>query len=119
MFLSTLYYILIFDWPGPMIVRCAAESRLLCHGRSTQNLKTYGMGTQIMTGPIELPRRRAHEAFLAFLISLMGVLVLIFVVLNILLPFMVARPSIRIAAMEDAVRLGKMDAKTDAADSHQ
>jgi len=64
------------------------------------------VGAQVVTVPMEVPVQNADRALKAFLISLAGVFVLVFVVLNIMLSWMIVRPIRRMSQAADQVSTG-------------
>lgn len=64
------------------------------------------IGAQVVTVPMEVPVQNADRALKAFLISLAGVFVLVFVVLNIMLSWMIVRPIRRMSQAADQVSTG-------------
>lgn len=64
---------------------------------------------QIVSAPMQLPIRRANQAFVAFMISLASVFVVLLVALNAMVILLVTRPVNRLANMADEVSLGNMD----------
>jgi protein-histidine pros-kinase len=68
------------------------------------------VGAQIVSVPTAVPLARAQRAFVAFMASLAGVLVVIGVILNVLLWRMFIRPVTQISALADRVSLGELEA---------
>jgi HAMP domain-containing protein len=68
------------------------------------------IGAQIVSVPMSVPIHRANETFRSFMLSLTGVFVAAFVLLNVMLHAMVIRPVTRLAALADQVSLGNFDA---------
>jgi len=68
------------------------------------------VGAQIVTVPTDVPLARAKKAFVTFMTSLIGVLVLIGLFLNLLLWWMFIRPVTRISALADRISLGELEA---------
>jgi protein-histidine pros-kinase len=68
------------------------------------------VGAQVVSVPTAVPLARAQKAFVAFMGSLAGVLVVIGVILNVLLWRMFIRPVTRISALADRVSMGELDA---------
>jgi HAMP domain-containing protein len=68
------------------------------------------VGAQIVSIPTEVAFARANKAFVTFMGSLVGVLVLIGVILNLLLWMMFIRPVSRISALADRISLGELEA---------
>jgi HAMP domain-containing protein len=68
------------------------------------------VGAQIVSVPTEVPVQRANNAFKIFMLSLGGVFLFIFVVLNLMLTLIVIRPVTRLSKIADEISLGNMDA---------
>ncbi|WP_137937476.1 DUF3365 domain-containing protein [Chitinivorax sp. B] len=68
------------------------------------------VGAQVVTVPSDVPLQRANQAFQMFMLSLTGVFLFIFVVLNLMLYKMVIRPVTRLSKLADEVSLGNLDA---------
>jgi len=104
----------------PITIR--TEACLSCHNTSydaPQALtRTYGttngfgwklnetIGAQILSVPMALPLKVAHDSYVTSLIILVLVFAVVFVVLNLLLHFLVIAPVKRVSAMAEAVSLG-------------
>lgn len=100
-------------------------SCLACHGLSKNApptlVKTYGasngfgwkineiIGAQIVSVPMELPFMHAKAALETFMLSLVGVFLVISVFLNILLHYLVIKPVRAISAKAEEVSLGALD----------
>jgi HAMP domain-containing protein len=67
------------------------------------------IGAQIVSVPMAVPFRLAHDAYVTFLIILVATFAIVFVVLNLLLHYLVIAPVKRVSAMADAVSLGAED----------
>ena len=67
------------------------------------------IGAQLVSVPMTLPMDRADTAFLAFLGSLGGIFLALFVVLNVMLMVIVVSRVTKLAALADDVSLGKLD----------
>ncbi len=67
------------------------------------------VGAQIVSVPMALPVRNANRAFLAFMASLAGVFILLFVILNVMLSTLVIRPIARMSEAADRISTGEMD----------
>jgi len=67
------------------------------------------VGAQIVSVPTDVPFARANRAFLTFMGSLIGVLLLIGLILNLLLWRMFIRPVTRISALADRISLGELE----------
>jgi HAMP domain-containing protein len=99
------------------------EACLACHGvpaaapaalaRSYGTANGFGwklnetIGAQVLSVPMEVPLKLAHDAYVTFLIVLVGVFFVVFVVLNLLLHYLVIVPVRRVSAMAEAVSLGE------------
>ncbi len=68
------------------------------------------IGAQVVSVPMAVPIARATESFRAFMLSLLGVFVLIIALLNVMLYFVVTRRVTRLAKIANQVSLGNMDA---------
>ena len=68
------------------------------------------IGAQVVSVPMSVPIKRADEAFRTFMLSLAGVFVVTFALLNAMLHLMVIRRVTRLSAIADQVSLGNMDA---------
>ncbi|HLX28568.1 MAG TPA: DUF3365 domain-containing protein [Casimicrobiaceae bacterium] len=68
------------------------------------------IGAQVVSVPMSVPIRRANETFRTFMLSLAGVFLVTFVLLNVMLHLMVIRRVMRLSAVADQVSLGNMDA---------
>jgi protein-histidine pros-kinase len=104
----------------PITVR--SEACLTCHSTpydAPQALtRTYGtvngygwklnetIGAQILSVPMALPLKVAHDSYVTFLVILVLVFAVVFVVLNLLLHFLVIAPVKRVSSMAEAVSLG-------------
>jgi len=67
------------------------------------------VGAQVVTVPMDVPVQNADRALKAFLISLAGVFLLVFVVLNIMLSWMIVRPIRKMSQAADQVSTGDFD----------
>jgi HAMP domain-containing protein len=67
------------------------------------------VGAQIISVPMRVPLAHAHQTFLYFLGGLAFVFLVIMVALNILMRLVIVKPASEIAAMANAVSLGKTD----------
>ncbi len=67
------------------------------------------IGAQVVSVPTRVPLVRASQAFNYFMLSLTGVVLFIFVALNLMLSSIVIRPVTRLAALADRVSLGEPD----------
>jgi HAMP domain-containing protein len=68
------------------------------------------VGAQIVSVPTDVALARANKAFVAFMGSLIAVLVTIGLILNILLWRMFIRPVSRLSALADRISLGELEA---------
>ena len=68
------------------------------------------IGAQVVSVPMSVPIRRADATFRTFMLSLAGVFVVTFVLLNAMLHVMVIRRVTRLSAIADQVSLGNLDA---------
>ena len=68
------------------------------------------VGAQVVSVPTDVPLSRAKKAFVTFMGSLVGVLVVIGLILNVLLWWMFIRPVTRISALADRISLGELEA---------
>src|ERR1700704_1216352 len=110
----------------PITIR--SEACLTCHSTpydAPQALtRTYGtvngygwklnetIGAQILSVPMALPLKVAHESYVTSLIILIVVFAVVFVVLNLLLHYLVITPVKRVSAMAEAVSLGDENAES-------
>ena len=106
-------------------IRIKDQSCLMCHSTPDaaprSMVKLYGeangfgwkhqevVGAQIVSVPMTVPLARAEEAFRTFMVSMVGVFVLAFVVLNAVLSVVVVRPIIRMSRAADRVSTGDFD----------
>jgi protein-histidine pros-kinase len=67
------------------------------------------IGAQVVTVPMEVPVMNADRALKTFLISLAGVFLLVFVVLNIMLSWLIVRPIRKMSQAADQVSTGDFD----------
>jgi protein-histidine pros-kinase len=68
------------------------------------------IGAQVVSVPMSVPIKRANETFRTFMLSLAGVFLVTFVLLNVMLHLMVIRRVMRLSAVADQVSLGNMEA---------
>jgi methyl-accepting chemotaxis protein len=106
-------------------IQIANAACLSCHSvpaaAPASMLKLYGeangfgwkhneiIGAQVVTVPMEVPILNADRALKTFLISLAGVFLLVFVVLNIMLSWMIVRPIRQMSLAADKVSTGDFD----------
>lgn len=95
---------------------------LICHdtpaAAPASLIKTYGgnngfgwklnetVGAQILSVPMAVPLKLAHDAYVTFLGVLAAMCAIVFVIVNLLLHFVVITPVKRVSAAADAVSLG-------------
>lgn len=103
-------------------IQIANAACLSCHSvpaaAPASMLKLYGeangfgwkhneiIGAQVVTVPMEIPVLNADRALKTFLISLAGVFLLVFVVLNIMLSWLIVQPIRKMAQAADQVSTG-------------
>jgi protein-histidine pros-kinase len=68
------------------------------------------IGAQVVSVPMSVPIKRADATFRTFMLSLAGVFVAAFVLLNVMLYTMVIRRVTRLAGVADQVSLGNFEA---------
>jgi HAMP domain-containing protein len=68
------------------------------------------IGAQVVSVPMSVPIARANETFRTFMLSLAGVFLATFVLLNVMLHMMVIRRVTRLSAIADQVSLGNLEA---------
>lgn len=68
------------------------------------------VGAQVVSVPTTVAIKKADKAFKTFMISMAGVLGVVFVSLNLMLMAMVVRPVTRLAKLADEVSMGRLDA---------
>jgi protein-histidine pros-kinase len=68
------------------------------------------IGAQVVSVPMSVPIKRADQTFRTFMLSLAGVFIVTFVLLNVMLHLMVIRRVTRLSAIADQVSLGNMEA---------
>ena len=64
------------------------------------------IGAQIVSVPMAVPLKLAHDAYVTFLGILVAIFALVVVILNILLHYLVIAPVKKVSAMADAVSMG-------------
>ncbi len=67
------------------------------------------VGAQIITVPMSLPIQKANEAFVTFMLLLIGVFLFIIIVLNIMLKQIIIKPVMRMAVAANQISMGKFD----------
>ncbi len=106
-------------------IQIANAACLSCHSvpaaAPASMLKLYGeangfgwkhneiIGAQVVTVPMEIPVQNADRALKTFLISLAGVFLLVFVVLNVMLSWLIVRPIRQMSLAADQVSTGNFD----------
>lgn len=65
------------------------------------------IGAQILTVPMAVPLKLAHDAYVTFLGILVAIFVIVFIILNLLLHYLVIVPVKRVSAAADAISLGE------------
>jgi protein-histidine pros-kinase len=101
------------------------EACLTCHSTPSAApaalTRTYGtvngfgwklhetIGAQVLSVPMSIPLKFAHDAYINVLVILAGTFAVVFVVLNLLLHYLVVAPVKRVSSMADAVSLGQED----------
>jgi HAMP domain-containing protein len=99
-----------------------SEACLACHSTPSAApaalIRTFGsangfgwkfnetIGAQIVSVPMAVPLKLAHDAFVSFLIILVATLAIVFIVLNLMLHYLILVPVKRVTAVADAVSLG-------------
>jgi HAMP domain-containing protein len=68
------------------------------------------IGAQVVSVPMAVPIARATQSFRTFMLSLLGVFVLVIVLLNVMLYSIVIRRVTKLAKIADQVSLGNMEA---------
>ena len=67
------------------------------------------IGAQIVSVPMDLAIAKANRAFFTFVVSLAGVFVALFIILNVMLSFLIVRPIRTMAAAADRISTGALD----------
>lgn len=67
------------------------------------------IGAQVVTVPMDIPIQNADRALKTFLISLAGVFLMVFVVLNLMLSWMIVQPIRKMAQAADQISTGDFD----------
>jgi HAMP domain-containing protein len=115
---------------GPLLhlarpIKVGSEACLTCHSTPSDAplalTRTYGsfngfgwklneiIGAQILSIPMALPLKVAHDAYVTALTIQVAVFAIIFIVVNLLMHFLVLVPIKRVSAVADAVSLGQED----------
>lgn len=103
-------------------IRITNPACLQCHTSAETSppsmIKIYGpangfgwklnevIGAQVVTVPMEVPRRNADQAFITFMSSLGVIFVVVFIVLNVMLSLLIIRPIRRLSEVADKVSTG-------------
>lgn len=64
------------------------------------------IGAQVVTVPMDVPKRNADQAFITFMSSLAVIFVVVFIVLNVMLSLLIIRPIRRLSEVADKVSTG-------------
>ena len=64
------------------------------------------VGAQVVTVPMDVPRRNADRAFTTFMASLAGVFLVVFIVINVMLSFLIVRPIRKLSESADKISTG-------------
>jgi HAMP domain-containing protein len=64
------------------------------------------VGAQVVTVPMDVPRRNADRAFTTFMASLAGVFLVVFIVINVMLSFLIVRPIRKLSESADRISTG-------------
>ncbi len=67
------------------------------------------IGAQVVTVPMDIPIQNADRALKTFLLSLAGVFLMVFVVLNLMLSWMIVQPIRKMAQAADQISTGDFD----------
>ncbi len=108
----------------PLQIKSAAC--LTCHSTAANAPKTmidiYGanngfgwqlneiVGAQVISVPMAVPLKRAETIFRTFMLSLLGVFVVVFIALNVMVHLFVTRRIKNLAEVADQVSMGRFDA---------
>lgn len=65
------------------------------------------IGAQIVSVPMAVPLKFAHDSFVSFLIILVAMFAVVFLVLNLVLHYLIVIPVKKVTAIADAVSLGE------------
>ena len=68
------------------------------------------VGAQVISVPMAVPLARAHDIFMTFMLSLLGVFVAVFIALNMMVHLFVTRRIKQLAFVADEVSMGKFEA---------
>lgn len=115
---------------GPILylarpIQIKKEGCLTCHSNASTApatlIEKYGsangfgwrmnevVGAQIVTVPMSVPIQKANEAFVTFMLLLVGVFLFIIIVLNIMLKQIIIKPVMRMAVAANAISVGKFE----------
>ena len=115
---------------GPILylarpIQIKKEGCLTCHSTAVRAPSTllakYGsangfgwkmnevVGSQIVTVPMSVPVQKANEAFVTFMLLLVGVFLFIIIVLNIMLKQIIIKPVMKMAVAANAISVGKFE----------
>ena len=67
------------------------------------------IGAQVVSVPMSVALENANRAFVTFMLSLCGVFLALYVILNLMLSRMIIRPITRMSKLADEVSTGKLD----------
>jgi protein-histidine pros-kinase len=67
------------------------------------------IGAQVVSVPMSLPIQNANRAFYTFMVSLSGVFVVLFVILNLMLSVLIVRPITQMSDAADRISTGDME----------
>jgi protein-histidine pros-kinase len=67
------------------------------------------IGAQVVSVPMDLPIRNANRAFYTFMLSLSGVFVALFVILNVMMSLLIVRPITRMSEAANEISTGNME----------
>src|SRR5579859_230926 len=67
------------------------------------------VAAQIITAPMQLPIKRANNAFTAFMLSLAAIFIVLIAAINAMLILLIIRPVNRLSSMASEVSLGNLD----------
>lgn len=109
-------------------IRITNDACLSCHSTIANApksmIKLYGgangfgwkhnevVGSQIISVPLSLPVKKADQAFLIFMGSMLAIFICIFVLLNFMLKKFIIKPVMKMSHIADEVSKGNMDAPT-------
>jgi HAMP domain-containing protein len=68
------------------------------------------VAAQIISAPMQLPIKRADNAFTAFMLSLAAIFLVLIIAINAMLMFLIIRPVNRLSNLASEVSLGNLDA---------